>query len=168
MEVSYQRSLKNVVKLENYYMPWEIDRAIARFVEHYNHRWYHETLDNVTPADVYFGRRQEILSHRERIKRETLAQRKRGNLRAAYRAALQLEVLALRQNSLRFSTTVAPNGHTHGLATASSGLAYRNCGPAGEIRSSSSSLTPSLAGPAKASGSSGPGGPAAAQSIAPL
>jgi len=79
----YQRSLKNVVKLENYYIPWELERAIARFVEHYNHRRYHESLENVTPADVYFGRRQEILSRRERIKRETLAQRKRQNLRAA-------------------------------------------------------------------------------------
>ena len=79
----YHRSMKNVVKLENYYMPWELERAIGRFVEHYNHRRYHEALENVTPADVYFGRRQQILSRRERIKRETLAQRKRENLRAA-------------------------------------------------------------------------------------
>ena len=51
----YQRSLRNVVKLENYYMPWELERAIGRFIEHYNHRRYHEALENVTPADVYFG-----------------------------------------------------------------------------------------------------------------
>jgi hypothetical protein len=25
------------VKLENYYSPWELERAIRRFVEHYNH-----------------------------------------------------------------------------------------------------------------------------------
>jgi hypothetical protein len=29
------------------------DAQIARFVEHYNHRRYHESLQNLTPADVY-------------------------------------------------------------------------------------------------------------------
>jgi transposase InsO family protein len=79
----YHRSLKNVVKLENHYTPWELERAVARFVEHYNHRRYHEALENVTPADVYFGRQAEILSRRERIKRATLKQRRRENRRAA-------------------------------------------------------------------------------------
>jgi transposase InsO family protein len=79
----WHRTMKNVVKLENYYSPGELERAIARFVEHYNHRRYHESLDNVTPADAYFGRRREILMRRERIKRETLAQRKRENRRQA-------------------------------------------------------------------------------------
>jgi transposase InsO family protein len=79
----YHRSMKNVVLLENYYSPWELERAIARFVEHYNHRRYHESLQNVTPADVYSGRRPAILARREQIKRETLARRKRDNLRAA-------------------------------------------------------------------------------------
>ena len=50
-------------------------------VEHYNHHWYHESLNNVTPADVLFGRHQQILSRRERIKLRTLAQRRMGNLR---------------------------------------------------------------------------------------
>jgi transposase InsO family protein len=79
----WHRTMKNVVKLENYYSPGELERAIARFVEHYNHRRYHESLDNVTPADAYFGRRQEILAHRQKIKRETLARRKRENRREA-------------------------------------------------------------------------------------
>ena len=79
----YHRSMKNVVKLENYYSPWELERAIARFVEHYNHRRYHEALKNVTPADAYFGRQHEILSRRERIKRDTLKRRRRENLKAA-------------------------------------------------------------------------------------
>jgi transposase InsO family protein len=79
----YHRSLKNVVKLENYYSPWELERAIARFIEHYNYRRYHEALHNVTPADVYYGRHQTILSRREQIKRATLEQRKRMNQRAA-------------------------------------------------------------------------------------
>ena len=76
----YHRSMKNVVKLETYYSPWELERAIARFVDDYNHRRLHEALDNVTPADVYEGRRPAILARREQIKRRTLAQRKRENL----------------------------------------------------------------------------------------
>ncbi|MDG2306054.1 MAG: integrase core domain-containing protein, partial [Candidatus Binatia bacterium] len=79
----YHRSMKNVVKLENYYSPWELERAIGRFVEHYNHRRYHESLDNVTPADAYHGRRTAILTHREQIKKKTMSRRKRQNLRAA-------------------------------------------------------------------------------------
>ena len=62
---------------------WELERAIARFVECYNHRRYHEALGNVAPADMYDGWQREILSRRERIKRETLARRKRENLRRA-------------------------------------------------------------------------------------
>jgi len=89
----YHRSMKNVVKLEKYYSPWELERAIARFVDHYNHRRLHEALENVTPADVYEGRRPAILARRERIKRRTLAQRKRENLletRAVHRRGVSL------------------------------------------------------------------------------
>ena len=57
----YHRSLKNVVKLDHYYSPWELERAIGRFVEDYNHRRYHESLQNVTPADVYGGRQSDHL-----------------------------------------------------------------------------------------------------------
>ena len=42
----------------------------------YNHRRYHESIDNLTPADVYFGRGQTILLQRERIKRQTIAKRR--------------------------------------------------------------------------------------------
>ena len=62
----YHRSMKNVVKLEKYYSPWELERAIARFVDDYNHRRLHEALDNVTPADVYHGRRPEALQGLDR------------------------------------------------------------------------------------------------------
>ena len=75
--------MKNVVKLDNYYSPWELERAIGRFVEHYNHRRYHESLGDVTPADAYNGRRQTILIRRGQIKKKTMARRKRQNLRAA-------------------------------------------------------------------------------------
>ena len=75
----YHRSMKNVVKLEKYYSPWALERAIARFVDAYNPRRLHEALDNVTPADVCEERRPAILARRDRIKRRTLAQRKREN-----------------------------------------------------------------------------------------
>ena len=79
----YHRSMKNVVKLEHYYFPWELEKAIADWVEHYNHERYHESLDNVTPADVYYGRRNDILDQRAIIKSRTLMQRKVQNLRLA-------------------------------------------------------------------------------------
>jgi putative transposase len=49
---------------------------VAAFVEHYNHHRYHESLSNLTPADVYFGRGQTILLERERIERKTIHQRR--------------------------------------------------------------------------------------------
>jgi hypothetical protein len=58
--------MKNVVKLENYYFPWELEAALRDFVAYYNNQRYHEALDNVTPADAYFGRRYQILSKRGR------------------------------------------------------------------------------------------------------
>jgi putative transposase len=79
----YHRSMKNVVKLEYYYSPWEPERAVGRFVAHYNHHRLHEALQNVTPADVYYGRQATILSRRERIKRATLKRRRQMNRRAA-------------------------------------------------------------------------------------
>jgi putative transposase len=69
----YHRAMKNVVKLDVDYSPWELERAIGCFVEHYNHGRLHEALQNVTPADVYEGRQAAILERRARIKRQTLA-----------------------------------------------------------------------------------------------
>jgi len=76
----YHRSMKNVVRLENYYSPGELERAIARFVAYYNHERLHEAIGNVTPDDMYHGRQRAILSHREKIKRLTLERRKKENL----------------------------------------------------------------------------------------
>ena len=76
----YHRSMKNVVKLQNYYFPWELEQELSRFVDYYNNHRYHESLNNVTPADVYFGRNREILTKRDQIKRKTLALRRKQNL----------------------------------------------------------------------------------------
>ena len=40
---------------------------------------YHEALGNVTPADVYYSRDQEIKARREQIKRKTMQLRRAQN-----------------------------------------------------------------------------------------
>ena len=75
-------SLKSRILLENYYLPGDLTNAVADFVEHYNHRRYHESLNNLTPADVYFGRGQAILDRREEIKRKTIEQRRKQHFKA--------------------------------------------------------------------------------------
>jgi putative transposase len=72
----WHQTLKNRILLENYYLPGDLEAQIEAFVADYNHRRYHESIGNLTPADVYFGRGQTILLQRERIKRQTIAQRR--------------------------------------------------------------------------------------------
>jgi putative transposase len=72
----WHQTLKNRILLENYFLPGDLEAQIDAFVDHYNHQRYHESLSNLTPADVYFGRGQTILLKRERIKRETINQRR--------------------------------------------------------------------------------------------
>jgi transposase InsO family protein len=79
----WHQSLKNRILLEHYYLPGELERAVADFVDYYNHHRYHESLDNLTPADVYYGRGQTILLARERIKRKTIEQRRRNHFKLA-------------------------------------------------------------------------------------
>ena len=43
----------------------------------------HERLNNLTPADIYFGRGQTIQLERERIKRKTIKHRRLQHLDAA-------------------------------------------------------------------------------------
>jgi putative transposase len=79
----WHQTLKNRILLENYYLPGDLEAHIDRFVDHYNHHRYHESLQNLTPADVYFGRGQTILLQRERIKRDTIKQRRLQHQRKA-------------------------------------------------------------------------------------
>jgi transposase InsO family protein/transposase-like protein len=72
----WHRSLKNQILLENYYFPGELEDRIRQFVDYYNHKRYHESLNNLTPADVFYGRGQSILDKREKIKLQTLARRR--------------------------------------------------------------------------------------------
>ena len=73
----YHRSMKNIVKLQNYYFPSELEQELSRFVDYYKNHQCHESLNNLTPADVYFGRNREILTKRDQIKRKTLALRRK-------------------------------------------------------------------------------------------
>ena len=72
----WHQTMKNRILLENYYLPGNLEQQIGAFVDHYNNHRYHESLNNVTPADVYFGRDQAILEQRERIKQETFEARR--------------------------------------------------------------------------------------------
>ena len=76
----YHRTMKNIIKLQNYYLPWELKREINLFVEYYNHERVHESLNNMTPADVYYGRAREIQTMRNMVMKQTLQQRRRKNL----------------------------------------------------------------------------------------
>jgi transposase InsO family protein len=76
----YHRTMKNVVKLQHYYFPWELEAALRDFVAYYNNERYHESLDNVTPADVCFGRQYAVISERAKIKRLTMQQRRKDYL----------------------------------------------------------------------------------------
>ena len=69
-------TLMNRILLGHYFLPGDLEQQIEAFVDHYNHQRYHESLDNLTPADVYFGRGESILRNRQRIKRNTLAERR--------------------------------------------------------------------------------------------
>ena len=48
--------------------------------DHDNRERYHESLNNVTPADVYFGRQHAVLTERSKIKLKTMKRRKKEYL----------------------------------------------------------------------------------------
>ena len=73
----YHRSMKNVVTLRNYTIPQDLEVELGRFVKYYNHDRVHESLGNLTPADVYEGRAREIQTARWRLKKQTLQRRRR-------------------------------------------------------------------------------------------
>ena len=72
---------ENQILLENYYLAGELEARIGHFVDYYNSARYHESLNNLTPADVYYGRGESILARRERIKLNTMAMRRKIHAR---------------------------------------------------------------------------------------
>lgn len=80
----YHRTMKNVILLQNYYLPWDLEKEIERFIEYYNNSRYHESINNLIPRDVFYGREREIITRRDRIKRRTLEIRRKLNLKNIY------------------------------------------------------------------------------------
>jgi transposase InsO family protein len=72
----WHQTLKNRILLEHYFLPGHLEEQVGAFVEHYNHARPHESLRNLAPADIYFGRGDAILTERERIQKRTLARRR--------------------------------------------------------------------------------------------
>ena len=72
----WHQTLKNRILLDNYYLPSHLEHQIGEFITYYNNQRYHESLNNLTPADVYFGRGNSILERRRNIKIKTLKQRR--------------------------------------------------------------------------------------------
>ena len=79
----WHQTLKNRILLQNYFFPGDLKAQIGTFIDYYNHHRYHESLSNLTPADVYFGRGQTILLQRERIKQQTIETRRLRHRKSA-------------------------------------------------------------------------------------
>ena len=77
----YHRTIKNQIKLTNYYYPQDLINTIEEFVDYYNNERYHESINNLKPVDVFNGLQREILTKREVIKEITLKKRKKMNLK---------------------------------------------------------------------------------------
>lgn len=75
----FNRRIKDKLCLVVYCFPEELKRAVDEAIPIYN-ATPHESLDNVSPNDVYAGRREQILQKRKEKKRLTLERRKRYNL----------------------------------------------------------------------------------------
>ena len=76
----FHETLKARLNLLVYTSPESLRAAMAEFIDFYNYRRYHEGIGNVSPADVYYGRREAILKRREVQKQATIYQRFRYNL----------------------------------------------------------------------------------------
>jgi putative transposase len=80
----FHETLKARLNLLVFTSPEALREAMAEFIEFYKYRRYHEGIGNVTPADVYYGRREEILKRRKEQKQATLKRRFQYNLGQAH------------------------------------------------------------------------------------
>ena len=72
----YHQTIKREVNQIPYELPGQLEKAIADFVEYYNFRRYHKALGDVTPADVLYGRREQILKRRKEAQAQTIQHRR--------------------------------------------------------------------------------------------
>lgn len=82
----YHRTMKNVIKLENYYSPDQLRHRLKEFVEYYNYQRYHESLENLTPADIYYGKKEYRLEQRRKCKMLTLQKRKQEYITKSFKS----------------------------------------------------------------------------------
>ncbi len=75
----YHKSMKGEIKLYVWDSPSDLEKAICEYNTYYNTKRYHESLGNVTPDDVYYGRREKIIHERRKTKLKTLQLRKERN-----------------------------------------------------------------------------------------
>jgi len=83
--------MKNQILLENYYLPGQLEERLAEFVDYYDSQRYRESLSNLTPADVYLGRGQTILTQRYNIKLKTIELRRRLHHASAASISTQMD-----------------------------------------------------------------------------
>jgi transposase InsO family protein len=70
------RTMKEVVNLHVYETPEDLSRAIDEFYHYYNYVRVHEALGNLRPADVYYGRAEEVLARRRATRARTMEERR--------------------------------------------------------------------------------------------
>ncbi len=75
----YHKSLKNKINLMVWDCPNKLKEEIGKFIYYYNSKRYHESLGNVAPDDVYYGRRDNIIKLRNEKKIKTMLKRKEYN-----------------------------------------------------------------------------------------
>lgn len=79
----WHRALKYLSLLENAFLEGELKAAVAACIDHCNNRRYRESIGNLTPADLYFGRGETILAERRRIIQQTIQSRRLKHRRKA-------------------------------------------------------------------------------------
>ena len=74
----YHRSMKNIILLDKYYSPSELEYQIQMWIDYYNNERYHEAIGNITPRDKYLGFEEEIFRKRSFIKLSTMKNRRQN------------------------------------------------------------------------------------------
>jgi len=93
--------LSNTSLLNN--SPEQLRESIEAFIDYYNNRRYHESLDNLTPADVYHSRGERILNLRKEAKKRTIELTILSKRQKRYNWNLNLNDVYLIKRKVHFS-----------------------------------------------------------------